>query len=140
MVQKMMRATANAMADFIRGGPRVGHRELIIVTKIQNEWRIIQPPQSILEKGEKVKHGALAVLRPALPWVNGMNIIDDQRGRRRFVSHHIEYDVVRIAFCDMMGLPKGITPTMALKEKGFKLIPLAGFHLETDIKRVLKLD
>ena len=138
MVVKRVQAAATAVADFIRGGPRVDHRELLIVTKKRGEWLVIEPPHSILEKSERVKMSALSTLRPALPWINGMNLID-KKGSPRFVDHHIEYDVVEVAFCDMLGLPKGVTPTAALKQHGFKLIPLENHRFANDIKRVLEI-
>jgi hypothetical protein len=136
MVKGTVKAAADSVVNFIRGGPRVDHREPLMVTKKSEEWFVIQPPATTLKKGERVKESALALLRPNLPWINGMNIVE-HRGHRRFVDHHIEYDVVHIVFCDMLGLPKGVTPKMALELAGFKFIPLEKHRLKGDIKRVL---
>jgi hypothetical protein len=138
MVKKTVAAAATYVADFIRGGPRVDHREILIVNQKRGEWRIIQPPKPRIEKEQKVKQNVLDILRPALPWINGMNVID-RRGNQRFIDHHVQYDVVQVGFCEHLGLPKGTTPEMALQQQGFKIIPLKGHPFEVDVRRVLQL-
>ena len=138
----MVLKTAKRLAEKLNRR-KVEKRELRLVVKIQGQLFVIQPPLPVLlNRGERTGPVVYKLLHPALPlFTTGMNIVHqpNRRWPARFVFDHTEYDVVEIGFCDMLGLKEGDTPTAALIRNGFKIVPLEGYPLEADMRRVLSV-
>jgi hypothetical protein len=139
MVIKTAKRIATALTPNKR--PRVEKRELLMVAKVNGALFVLIPSQPvILSRGCRTARVVYEQLQPALPlFTTSMNIVHwpNHRWPAHFVHDHVEYDVVEIAFCDVMGLNHGDTPTAALIRCDFRIVPVNEHVLQQDIKRVL---